>query len=127
MHVKINTIKQDLIAYIEYKNTLIKDIEEILQNESIDLDTRWDFFKNIPLEFSRSQRYDQTNKLFKDKDINGYDDLYLEKYQTANIIDIVERIEDSQEGEKSFKLKKYLTTIKQTALKMNLKQYIYDW
>ena len=123
---KINIAKKDLSAFNTYRQVLSKSIEDLLKDDSIPLEIRWNLFKETPADLCKYERYDQTNILFG-RNVDAYDDFYKERYETIDVVDIVDSIEESQEGERKFKFKKDLDDIKTRILNKNIRKYKYDW
>lgn len=114
----------------EYKNnSLSKRYVEYIRDKSIPLNDRWEVFKEAPKDWKNQsnwvQQFEVERKL---GEISWYDDFYIEKNQTVDMVDIVERLEDDPTRffNKGWTLE-LIVEFKEEILQENISSFNYDW
>lgn len=105
----------------------------ILTDKEISLEERWEFFKNAPSNFKKHGGYAPCLITLDNKDTNlsWYDDFYIERHETVDIVDIVVRLE-LQDGEGQVftyfeNNPEAIDLLKEEILRLNIGSFTYDW
>ena len=81
----------------EYKNnSIVKRYKDYINNKDIPLNDRWEVFKEAPADWKNRYywlcQFKVENKL--SREISWSDDFYIDKHQTVDMVNIIERLED---------------------------------
>lgn len=118
----LENILNEVNEFNEYKKSFISKIVNTLKDTNHTLNERWKVYLKVENLLPTSIYGDGfIEKL--DTNLTLYDDFYMERHQTCNFSDILEKIE---EDGKEIPLEK-LENWKETVLQSGHGSFIYDW
>ena len=131
----------DLDAFIideirEYKkspNALRDRYVAYIKDTGIPLDERWETFKEAPDDWKEHRLWVQTFDIEKTVgEISWYDDMYIEKYQTVDMVSLVEdtiadEIDDEDDEYDGPWNAETVAAFKEEILAKNLGSFVFDW
>lgn len=126
----MNTIAE-INAHKEKMKSLVEDLWYTVKNKNLPLEKRWEAYTNIPEGFS-SEGWTQHYEL-NDREICWYDDFYIERYESVDNVNIIEKIEDDPErfaNDFDFEeeeLDDILTKLKEQMMESGVRYWKEDW
>lgn len=113
-------VKADYLAYIK--------------DRTIPLEERWNIYLQMPDFMKESDGWVEYIPIFEEHGLNWYDDFYLDRYVTINLVDIVERLEEALTEEyplcfeeKVRQIPNIVEEVKEWVLEKNILSFINDW
>lgn len=122
--------KEQILIYLQWYmqsyKCVISNIKRLylpyIQDKSIPLEDRWEIFGKVPQELKEHKIWIvhfPSEKKFGE--ICWYDDFYVERHETVNLIDLVRSINRNKWSQER------IDAFKEDILQMNLGSFINDW
>lgn len=110
----------------------------VITDKSIPLNERWELFKKAPTELKETTCWVVNFNTLNEAEgghVSWYDMFGVDRHQTVEMLDIIERLEEIIEyGQTKIKAKQFfidnpakLDDLKEEILSMNLQSFVYDW
>jgi hypothetical protein len=129
---------------IELVNRAVANLQktfcEVIKDKTIPLNDRWDLWRGAPSDLKAHDscvvHFDIEDKV---GEISWYDDFYIERHETVDMFDLIERIrEDVKYGAMDYAYTKRITKKfvecselldewREEILQMNLESFEFDW
>lgn len=94
----IELVQAELNKTEEKISSLKTEILDVLKNKELSLNSRWDFFKKIPMQYLNIGPWVEHFKWEeKYQEISWYDDFYRDRYSVVEMKDIIESMEEDAE------------------------------
>lgn len=87
------TLLEEIIEYKKTPNALRDRYVAFVTDATQSLDERWEVFKEAPTEWKNEKSYIEhfdAEKLLPGGEVSWYDDFYIEKYETVDMVGFVE-------------------------------------
>ena len=80
---------------VKEENEVKEQLTNAFKDKSIPLDERWELFVKTPVHLKKNERHYVEFATFKEGgyDFQWYDDFYIERYETVNLVRVVEKVE----------------------------------
>lgn len=122
-------MKEKLLKQIadlaEIQKTLEPACREYCADESIPVDDRWQLFKVAPNKEDKSfYEIPDNDEVGLEEEISPYDDWYLDRYQT---FDVVSRLTDWESGQYNPYTKETVDKFKNYYMKKYIGSWMNDW
>lgn len=120
---------------------LVDAYHMILKDKGISTTERWDFYKNAPSVYKETTCWIETYEKLElnPNRFSWYDDFNVDRYQTVNMVNIVEKIEsrlkdykeDSRKIQETFMPfvndPNALNELKEEIMEKNIESFVNDW
>jgi hypothetical protein len=125
MEAKENTmLLEETFADLETQIAAAKKrLEDFITHPGVFLETRWDMWTKAPSYLKNHQNY-YPDLSIDNREISWYDEFNVERYQTAELADIMTW---ALEHDEDFYTVDGIKAFKEQILKLNLGSFVYDW
>lgn len=127
------SILDDIISYKNSPNELKDRAISYITDGSIPLMDRWETFKEMPNDWHIHENWLQhfdSEKLLVNSEISWYDDVYVERYETVDMIELVDdRLCDrlSEDPNVYENPETILNAFREEIMAKNLGSFVFDW
>lgn len=125
----------DEIIEFKSKSALREKYQKYIVDKNIPLNDRWAVFKEAPIEWKKTDSCYVTFKVaskLPSREIVWYNDFHKDRYQTVDMVDLVDTIKDNIKWSKDKKEwegwnLELVEELMEEILSKNLDSFIYDW
>ena len=110
------------------------EFQALLVNQDVPLDIRWNLFKRAPAAMVEHRSfyvdYSAMEQLNEGHEVSWYDDFYVERYNTVNIVDIVDEMpsnDDKTMGSNAVANPELYAKLKEEVLAKGVRTFVFDW
>lgn len=108
------------------KKDVTDKLKVYVQDTGFPLDERWKTF--IESDLGEESNFIVHFKSIDEDKFSYYDDLYIERYQTVYLCDVIERFEDALDNGKTCNFSRnQVNEIKEEVLRKLIKSFVFDW
>ncbi len=134
--MNLHEANQVVDFFTKSRDQVKTDILNVLKDTFYPLPERWELFKKCPADLLKTETYGPPSGLdtLAGHEIVWYDDFYIERHETVDSVDIVERMEEnltstysSQFFERHTVTQADIDAYKEAVLQSGVKEWEYDW